>query len=167
MSAGGSSRPSSATSTALPALSWRIRSVRNPVARVTVPSSTALAARIPRAPRSGSSSVALPAVAALAAARRSAQVTRVPGFARAMRASSMTAVAAEWPAPEDDGVPARERLRGGEVRDLVPDQAPSRGGALAEGGQPVRAGRVRLPPRARRVDDRPRLQPALVPVPGR
>ena len=73
--------------------------MRNPVARVTVPSSTALAARIPRAPRSGSSSVALPAVAALAVARRSAQVTRVPGFARAMRASSMIAVAAEWPAP--------------------------------------------------------------------
>ena len=53
--------------------------MRNPVARVTVPSSTALAARIPRAPRSGSSSVALPAAAALAVARRSAQVTRVPG----------------------------------------------------------------------------------------
>ena len=31
--------------------------------------------------------------------RRSAQVTAVPGCARAMRASSMTAVAAECPAP--------------------------------------------------------------------
>ena len=164
MSAGASSRPSSATSTAFPALSWRIRSVRNPVARVTAPSSTALAARIPRAPRSGSSSVALPAVAALAVARRSAQVTRVPGFARAMRASSMTAVAAEWPAPRTTVCLPANGSGAAKSGIWYLTRPSSRGGALAEGGQPVRAGRVRLPPRARRVDDRPRVQLALVPV---
>jgi len=64
---------------------------------------------------------------------------------------------------QDDGVPARERLRGGEVGDLVPDQALSRGGTLARrAARPRRP--VRLPPGARRVDDRPRVQLALVPV---
>ena len=66
------------------------------------------------------------------------------------------------PGPDHDRVPAGERLRRREVRDLVADQPGRR--PLAEGGQPVGPGRVRLPPGAGRVDDRPRLQPLLGPA---
>ncbi len=66
---------------------------------------------------------------------------------------------------EHDGVLAGERLWRGEVRDLITNQVRRR--ALAEGGQPVRARRVRLPPGPRRVDHGPCFHSPLLAVRAR